>query len=195
LVSNDYYIKSKSTKDRGTFLLEELYSKGFDRCCFEKCWKEKSKGAGHYIDSKTGKWVKGGQFLSGDWWADLESFMIMSGIYYNIEAGEGLTLILDILSAMYPWFKAVKELGEKTAEGIIGIVIPSDHATPDQMAANWRMGKDYDEAANNFWDLVEECVDQCRKGTGGVGPRPGVIGPGDYVNSIGNSGGSLICFN
>ena len=75
------------------------------------------------------------------------------------------------------------------------IVIPPDHATPDQMLANWNMGPNFDEADKTFWGIVSDCSNRCRKKSPGTpGPRPGLIGPGDYVNSIGNSG-SVNCFN
>jgi hypothetical protein len=193
-VSNEYFIKSRSIDERGALLLEELFSKGFDRCCFEKCWKEKSKDAGHFID-RDGNWDKGGQFMSGDWWADLEYYLIMSAKQYNIELSEGLQSVLDAVGGIFKKYSLVKWLGNKIAEWIKEIVLPDNYSTVDQMASNWRMGKNYKEAATNFWNLVEDCIKQCRKGTGGGGPRPGLIGPGDYVNSIGNSGGSVSCFN
>jgi hypothetical protein len=119
----------------------------------------------------------------------------MSAKQYNIELSEGLQSVLDAVGGIFKKYSLVKWLGNKIAEWIKEIVLPDNYSTVDQMASNWRMGKNYKEAATNFWNLVEDCIKQCRKGTGGGGPRPGLIGPGDYVNSIGNSGGSVSCFN
>ena len=144
-----------------TLVFVFLFTVIFKITIFESNWSNNTKNAGWGV--KKGKWEQNGQFMTGSWHTDLECFLLLVSKQHkiNIEAGEAaMTIFFNFFPFGFP--DLVNPLilfnSKKSVDPL--------EATVTEASISYRMGRNYEEATKNFWNLVRECFNSS-KTTGG----------------------------
>jgi hypothetical protein len=127
-----------------------LFTAIFKISIFESNWTNKTKNAGWGVID--GKWEQKGQFMTGSWHTDLDSYLLLISKQHNInmEAGVVAEAIFNIFPLGFPYvvYPLTHFLSKKSTDPL--------EATVTEASISYRMGRNYEEATKNFWNLVRE---------------------------------------